>query len=67
MDNEIQVIETANEAVVRSGLSRNQKLAIGVGATVLTAGAVYGIYRLVKFLRAKRAAKKAGQTEEVHA
>lgn len=67
MDNEIQVVETANEAVVRSGLSRNQKLAIIAGATVVTAGIAYGTYRLIKFLRAKRAAKKAEQAEEVHA
>lgn len=67
MDNEIQVMETANEAVVRSGLSRNQKIAIIAGATVATVGVAYGVYRLVKFLKAKRAAKRAEQTEEVHA
>lgn len=66
-NNEVQVLEEATEMAARSGLTRNQKVGIVVGATVLTAGAAYGIYRLVKFVKAKRATKLGEASEaEVH-
>lgn len=57
MSKELQVAEAVTETAVTTGLTRNQKVGIIVGASVLTAGAAYGIYRLVKFIRAKKAAK----------
>ena len=67
-NNEVQVMENAAEAAVASGLTRNQKVAFGIAATVLTCGVAYGIYRLVKFVKAKKAAKacEVSTTEELH-
>lgn len=67
-NNEVQVVEEVAEATAESGLTRNQKVAIGVGATVLTAGLAYGIYRLVKFIKARKAAKASDEStpEEAH-
>ena len=69
MNEELQTIEAANEVATVSGLTRNQKVGIVVGSVVLTAGIGYGVYRLVKFLKAKKAAKSAEaetSSEEVH-
>lgn len=66
-NNEVQVLEGAAEVATHSGLTRNQKVGIVAGATVLTAGAAYGIYRLVKFIKARKAAKLGEASEaEVH-
>ena len=67
-NNEVQAVANVAEAAVTSGLTRNQKVAFGVAATVLTCGIAYGIYRLVKFVKAKKAAKACeGSTpEELH-
>lgn len=67
-NNEVQVVEEVAEAAVESGLTRNQKVAIGIGVTVLTAGVAYGIYRLVNFVKARKAAKAAVEStpEETH-
>lgn len=46
-----------NEVQVIKGLTKNQKIGIIVGATVLTAGIAYGVYCLVKFVKVKKAAK----------
>lgn len=61
--NDVQVVETATEAVSASGLTGTQKAGIIVGGVILTLGAGYGIYRLVRFLKAKKAAKKASAEE----
>lgn len=67
-NNEVQAVENVAEAAVTSGFTRNQKVALGVVATVLTAGVAYGIYRLVKFVKAKKAAKacEVSTPEELH-
>lgn len=67
-NNEVQVVEEVAEATAESGLTRNQKVAIGIGATVLTAGVAYGIFRLVKFIKARKAAKSSDEStrEEAH-
>ena len=67
-NNEVQVVEEVAEATAKSGLTRNQKVAIGIGATVLTAGVAYGIFRLVKFIKARKAAKASDEStsEETH-
>lgn len=67
-NNEVQVVEEVAEAAVASGLTRNQKVAFGVAATVLTGGVAYGIYRLVKFVKARKAAKacEVSTSEELH-
>lgn len=64
MNNEIEVMENA----ARTGLTRNQKVGIIVGATVLTGGLAYLGYRLYKGIKARKAAKasKVPETEEVH-
>lgn len=66
--NEVQVVENGAEAVVAAGLTKNQKVAFVVTATVLTAGVAYGIYRLVKFVKARKAAKacEVSTPEELH-
>lgn len=65
-NNEVQVVDQVAEATIESGLTRNQKVAIGIGATVLTAGVAYGIFRLVKFVKARKAAKASdGSNPEV--
>lgn len=64
-NNEVQVVEEVAEATVKSGLTRNQKVAVGIGATVLTGGIAYGLYRLVRFVKARKAAKASdGSTHE---
>lgn len=67
-NNEVQVVEEVAKATVESGLTRKQKVAIGIGATVLTAGVAYGIYRLVGFVKARKAAKASDEStpEESH-
>lgn len=67
-NNEVQVVENGAEAVVAAGLTRNQKVAFGVAAAVLTGGVAYGIYRLVKFVKTRKAAKVSEEsvTEELH-
>lgn len=67
-NNEVQVVEEVAEAAVASGLTRNQKVAFGIAATVLTGGIAYGIYRLVKFVKARKAAKASEEStpEELH-
>ena len=67
-NNEVQAVENVAEAAVTSGLTRNQKVAFGVAATVLTCGIAYGIYRLVKFVKAKKTAKacEVSTPEELH-
>ena len=67
-NNEVQVMENAAEAAVASGLTKNQKVAFGIAATVLTAGVAYGIYRLVKFVKTRKAAKacEVSTPEELH-
>lgn len=67
-NNEVQVVEEVAEAAVTSGLTRNQKVAFGIAATVLTGGIAYGIYRLVKFVKARKAAKASEEStpEELH-
>lgn len=67
-NNEVQVVENGAEAVVAAGLTKNQKVAFVVTATVLTAGVAYGIYRLVKFVKTRKAAKASEEstTEELH-
>lgn len=67
-NNEVQVVEEVAEAAVTSGLTRNQKVAFGIAATVLTGGIAYGIYRLVKFVKTKKAAKASEEStpEESH-
>ena len=67
-NNEVQVVENGAEAVAAAGLTRNQKVAFGVVATVLTAGVAYGIYRLVKSVKARKAAKacEVSTPEELH-
>ena len=67
-NNEVQVVENGAEAVVAAGLTRNQKVAFVVSATVLTGGVAYGIYRLVKFVKTRKAAKVSEEsvTEELH-
>lgn len=67
-NNEVQAVENVAEAAVTSGLTRNQKVAFGVAATVLTCGIAYGIYRLVKFVKARKAAKASEEStpEESH-
>lgn len=67
-NNEVQVVEEVAEAAVTSGLTRNQKVAFGIAATVLTGGIAYGIYRLVKFVKARKAAKTSEEStpEELH-
>lgn len=64
--NEVQVMEDVAEASVHTGLTNGQKVGIIVGASVLTAGLGYGIYRLVKFIKAKRTAKANSETSEQH-
>lgn len=68
MNNEIEVMENVAEKAAQTGLTRNQKVGIIVGATVLTGGVAYGVYRLVKFLKARKAAasSEASKPEEVH-
>lgn len=63
-NNEVQVVEEVAEAATASGLTRNQKVAFGVAATVLTCGVAYGIYRLVKFVKSRKAEKAAKASEE---
>ena len=56
------VVEETTEVLATeaaTGLSRNQKIGLVVLAFALTAGVAYGGYRLVKFIGARRAAKKA--------
>lgn len=67
-NNEVQVVEEVAEAAATSGLTRNQKVAFGIAATVLTGGIAYGIYRLVKFVKARKAAKASEEStpEESH-
>ena len=67
-NNEVQAVENVAEAAVTSGLTRNQKVAFGIAATVLTGGIAYGIYRLVKFVKARKAAKASEEStpEESH-
>lgn len=67
-NNEVQVVEEVAEAAVTSGLTRNQKVAFGIAATVLTGGIAYGIYRLVKFVKARKADKASEEStpEELH-
>ena len=67
-NNEVQAVENVAESAVTSGLTRNQKVAFGVAATVLTCGIAYGIYRLAKFVKAKKAAKscEVSTPEELH-
>lgn len=67
-NNEVQVVEEVVETTTESGLTRNQKVAIGIGATVLTAGVAYGIFRLVKFIKARKAVKSSDESthEEAH-
>lgn len=67
-NNEVQVVEEVAEAAVASGLTRNQKVAFVVAATVLTGGVAYGIYRLVKFVKTRKAAKVSEEStpEELH-
>lgn len=58
----VQVVEEATEVLAEeaaTGLTTNQKVGLVVLGTALTAGAAYGIYRLVRFIKARRAAKKA--------
>lgn len=56
--NEIKVMEEVAETTATSGLTRNQKVGIVVAASVLTAGVAYGVFRLVKFLKARKANKE---------
>ena len=65
MNQEIQVMEEAVEATARTGLTRNQKIGIVAAAAVLTAGIGYGVYRLVKFWKTRKAAKAAVTETEV--
>ena len=67
-NNEVQAVENVAEAAVASGLTRNQKVAFGIAATILTGGVAYGIYRLVKSVKARKAAKacEVSTPEELH-
>lgn len=68
MENEVLLGQEENLAVEvsKSGLTNGQKAGIIVGATLVTFGAVYGVYRLVKFIKAKRTAEaKNSQTENL--
>lgn len=70
MKNEIEVMENVAETAAHTGLTRNQKVGIIVGATVLTGGLAYLGYRLFKGVKARKAAKpkanKRSKQEEVH-
>lgn len=67
MNNE--VAEVAAETAVAEATTTSSKtslksgLVIG-GICVVTLGAGYGVYRAVKYFRARRAAKKAAAAEE---
>lgn len=63
--NEIEVVENVAETAAQSGLTRNQKVGIIVGATVLTGGLAYLGYRLFKHLKARRAANANANPEPV--
>ena len=68
MNNEIEVMENVAETAARTGLTRNQKVSVIVGATVLTGGLAYLGYRLYKGIKARKAAKASehSEQEEVH-
>lgn len=70
MKNEIEVMENVAETAAHTGLTRNQKVGIIVGATVVTGGLAYLGYRLYKGIKARKAAKpkatKRSKQEEVH-
>lgn len=58
----VEVVEEATEVLAEeaaTGLTTNQKVGLAIAGVALTAGIAYGVYRLVRFIRAKRAAKKA--------
>lgn len=63
---EIQTMEDVADVAVRQGLTRGQKVGIIVAGALVTAGIGYGIYRLVGFLKARKAAKAHPEVEEVH-
>lgn len=68
MENEIKVMENVAETAARTGLTRNQKVGIIVGATIVTGGLAYLGYRLYKGIKARKAAKVSArfEQEEVH-
>lgn len=49
------------EVVAPHNLSKGGKVAVGIVGIALTAGLGYGLFRLIKHGRAKRAAKKASE------
>lgn len=63
-----EVVETTTEAAVAqaaTGTTGGKKSALVIGATVVfTLGVGYGVYRLVKYISAKRKAKKAAAEAE---
>lgn len=68
MENEVLLGQEENLAVEvsKSALTNGQKAGIIVGATLVTLGAAYGVYRLVKFIKAKRTVKANDyQTEDL--
>lgn len=58
MENEVQVLETSTTA----GMSNGAKVGLVIAASVLTAGVAYGVIRLI---RSRKAKKAAVTTEEV--
>lgn len=56
--NEVKVAEGAVEASTKSGLSRGKKVGIVVCASLLTVGAIYGIVRLTRHFKARKAAQE---------
>ena len=74
MNEEIKVIEAINEegaveAVIEEVVASNgfpwKKVAMGLGLTGLTAGLAYGVYKGVKFIKTKKAAKVEAEIEEI--
>lgn len=63
-ENEIKVVEEVAEGAAQHGLTNGQKVGVIAAATVLTGGLAYGVYRLVKHVKAKKAAKAQTETAE---
>lgn len=56
--------ENQVQEVARQGLTRGGKVAIISAASVLTLGVAYGIVRLVKHVKAKRASEQGDSSSK---
>ena len=64
--NEVQVMEDVAVEAAKTGLTNGQKVGLIVAATVLSGGVAYGVIRLVKHFKNRKANQSANNPTESH-